>query len=102
MPEGWASSVLPDFLLVSLKRHLGFVTLNTYRPWTRAVHGHRSGAGYTLPPPLCPPYPMQVPEGVDWAALNTNAMSKYNVEISGGLGPTAGKVRAWREADGSA
>lgn len=45
---------------------------------------------------------MQVPEGVDWAALNTNAMSKYNVEISGGLGPTAGKVRAWREADGSA
>lgn len=36
----------------------------------------------------------QVPEGVDWAAVVKNAMDKYNVEIAGGLGPTAGKV--WR------
>jgi hypothetical protein len=35
-----------------------------------------------------------VPEGVDWAALCKNAMDKYNLEIAGGLGPTAGKV--WR------
>ena len=37
---------------------------------------------------------MQVPEGVDWAAVNANAMSKYSVEIAGGLGGTVGK--AWR------
>ena len=37
---------------------------------------------------------IQVPEGVDWAAVVKNAMDKYNVEIAGGLGPTAGKV--WR------
>jgi alanine-glyoxylate transaminase/serine-glyoxylate transaminase/serine-pyruvate transaminase len=37
---------------------------------------------------------IKVPEGVDWAALIKNAMDKYNVEISGGLGGTAGKV--WR------
>lgn len=36
----------------------------------------------------------QVPEGVDWAAVVKNAMDKYNVEIAGGLGPTAGRV--WR------
>jgi alanine-glyoxylate transaminase/serine-glyoxylate transaminase/serine-pyruvate transaminase len=34
---------------------------------------------------------VQVPEGVDWAAVCKNAMDKYNVEIAGGLGPTAGK-----------
>ncbi|EIE23124.1 alanine-glyoxylate transaminase [Coccomyxa subellipsoidea C-169] len=37
---------------------------------------------------------IKVPEGVDWAAVVKNAMEKYNVEIAGGLGPTAGKV--WR------
>ncbi len=36
----------------------------------------------------------QVPEGVDFMALIQNAMDVYNVEISGGLGPSAGKV--WR------
>ena len=36
----------------------------------------------------------QVPDGVDWAALCKNAMDKFNVEIAGGLGPTAGKI--WR------
>lgn len=36
----------------------------------------------------------QVPQGVDPVALNNHAMSKYNVEIAGGLGPTVGKV--WR------
>ncbi|KAL4438458.1 hypothetical protein ABPG77_000106 [Micractinium sp. CCAP 211/92] len=35
-----------------------------------------------------------VPEGVDWAALAKHAMERYSVEISGGLGPTAGRV--WR------
>ena len=35
---------------------------------------------------------MQVPEGIDWAAVSKNAMDKYNVEIAGGLGPTAGKI----------
>ena len=39
-------------------------------------------------------FSVQVPEGVDWAALIKNAMDKYSVEISGGLGGTAGKV--WR------
>ncbi|CAL8465427.1 g4963 [Coccomyxa elongata] len=37
---------------------------------------------------------IKVPEGVDWAAVVKNAMDKYNVEIAGGLGPTAGRV--WR------
>lgn len=37
---------------------------------------------------------IKVPEGVDWAAVTKNAMDKYNLEIAGGLGPTAGKV--WR------
>lgn len=37
---------------------------------------------------------MQVPEGVDFMALIKNAMDVYNVEISGGLGPSVGKV--WR------
>ena len=37
---------------------------------------------------------VQVPEGVDWAAVVKNAMDKYSLEISGGLGGTAGKV--WR------
>eukprot|EP00879_Flechtneria_rotunda_P027726 GHRR01029715.1.p1 GENE.GHRR01029715.1~~GHRR01029715.1.p1 ORF type:complete len:219 (+),score=76.37 GHRR01029715.1:723-1379(+) len=37
---------------------------------------------------------IQVPEGVDWAAIVKNAMDKYQLEIAGGLGPTAGKV--WR------
>jgi alanine-glyoxylate transaminase/serine-glyoxylate transaminase/serine-pyruvate transaminase len=36
----------------------------------------------------------QVPEGVDWLALNKFAMGKYNVELAGGLGPTLGKC--WR------
>ena len=35
-----------------------------------------------------------MPEGIDWAALIKNAMDVYNVEIAGGLGPSAGKV--WR------
>ena len=33
-----------------------------------------------------------LPEGTDAMALIKNAMDKYNVEISGGLGPTLGKV----------
>lgn len=37
---------------------------------------------------------LQVPDGVDWAAVVKNAMEKSSVEIAGGLGPTAGKV--WR------
>ena len=37
---------------------------------------------------------VQVPEGVDWAAVVKNAMDTYSVEIAGGLGPTVGKV--WR------
>jgi hypothetical protein len=34
---------------------------------------------------------LQVPEGVDPAALIKNAMDKYELEIAGGLGPSAGK-----------
>ncbi|KAK9796979.1 hypothetical protein WJX73_006302 [Symbiochloris irregularis] len=37
---------------------------------------------------------IKVPEGVDWAAVVKNAMDTFNVEIAGGLGPTAGKC--WR------
>jgi alanine-glyoxylate transaminase/serine-glyoxylate transaminase/serine-pyruvate transaminase len=37
---------------------------------------------------------IEVPKGVDWAAVVKNAMDKYQLEIAGGLGPTAGKV--WR------
>eukprot|EP00201_Polytomella_parva_P022457 CAMPEP_0175040986 /NCGR_PEP_ID=MMETSP0052_2-20121109/1630_1 /TAXON_ID=51329 ORGANISM="Polytomella parva, Strain SAG 63-3" /NCGR_SAMPLE_ID=MMETSP0052_2 /ASSEMBLY_ACC=CAM_ASM_000194 /LENGTH=401 /DNA_ID=CAMNT_0016303383 /DNA_START=57 /DNA_END=1262 /DNA_ORIENTATION=- len=37
---------------------------------------------------------VKVPEGVDWAALIKNAMDTYSVELSGGLGPSVGKV--WR------
>lgn len=35
-----------------------------------------------------------VPEGVDAAKLSAHAMQRFSVEISGGLGPLAGKV--WR------
>ena len=34
---------------------------------------------------------VQVPEGVDVPALIKNAMDKYELEIAGGLGPTAGE-----------
>lgn len=37
---------------------------------------------------------IKVPAGVDWAALSKHALERYNVEVSGGLGPTVGKV--WR------
>mmetsp|Transcript_39370 Transcript_39370/g.47736 ORF Transcript_39370/g.47736 Transcript_39370/m.47736 type:complete len:422 (+) Transcript_39370:79-1344(+) len=37
---------------------------------------------------------IKVPEGVDWAAVCKYAMDTYNLEIAGGLGPSAGKV--WR------
>jgi len=37
---------------------------------------------------------VKVPEGVDWKDVSGHMMSKYKIEISGGLGPTAGKV--WR------
>lgn len=43
---------------------------------------------------LCTVNTIKVPAGVDWAGVVKNAMDKYNVEIAGGLGPTAGKV--WR------
>ena len=39
-------------------------------------------------------YSAQVPEGIDWMAVNTHCMERYSVEIAGGLGPSAGKV--WR------
>lgn len=35
-----------------------------------------------------------MPAGVDWAALSKHALDVYNVEVSGGLGPTVGAV--WR------
>jgi len=35
-----------------------------------------------------------VPEGIDWLKLNGYVMEKFNLEIAGGLGPSAGKV--WR------
>lgn len=37
---------------------------------------------------------VKVPAGVDWKAVSTYVMEKYSLEISGGLGPTAGQV--WR------
>ena len=37
---------------------------------------------------------VKVPEGVDWKDVTTHMMSKHKIEMSGGLGPTAGKV--WR------
>ncbi|KAK7070695.1 hypothetical protein SK128_028574 [Halocaridina rubra] len=37
---------------------------------------------------------IKVPEGLDWMKVVKYFMSKYMVEISGGLGPSAGKV--WR------
>ncbi|XP_055379923.1 alanine--glyoxylate aminotransferase-like isoform X2 [Condylostylus longicornis] len=37
---------------------------------------------------------IKVPEGVDWTKVSDYAMNKYKLEISGGLGPTKGKV--WR------
>lgn len=44
---------------------------------------------------------LQVPEGVDWAALVKNAMDTYSVEIAGGLGPTVGKVsQIWQQTSG--
>ncbi|RXG59187.1 Serine--pyruvate aminotransferase, mitochondrial [Armadillidium vulgare] len=35
-----------------------------------------------------------VPQGINWKEASEYLMNKYKVEISGGLGPTAGKV--WR------
>jgi len=37
---------------------------------------------------------IKVPDGIDWAAVAGYCMKTHKVEISGGLGPTAGKV--WR------
>lgn len=37
---------------------------------------------------------IKVPAGVDFAALAAHAMATYSLEVSGGLGPSAGKV--WR------
>jgi len=37
---------------------------------------------------------VRVPQGVDWLAVNKQLMARYQVEISGGLGPTAGQI--WR------
>jgi len=37
---------------------------------------------------------VKVPEGVDWKDVASHMMRKHKIEISGGLGPTAGKV--WR------
>jgi len=37
---------------------------------------------------------VKLPEGVDWKDVTTHMMSKHKIEMSGGLGPTAGKV--WR------
>jgi len=37
---------------------------------------------------------VMIPEGVDWKAVSGYLMSNYRVEISGGLGHTAGKI--WR------
>lgn len=33
-----------------------------------------------------------VPEGIDWLKLNGYVMEKFNLEIAGGLGPSAGEV----------
>ena len=54
---------------------------------------HTFIAAYTHLLPKCA-WPLQVPEGVDWAAVVKNAMDTYNLEIAGGLGSTAGKI--WR------
>ena len=35
---------------------------------------------------------VEVPPGVTWTDVTTFLMKKYNLEISGGLGPTVGKV----------
>ncbi|CAI5989290.1 unnamed protein product [Closterium sp. NIES-64] len=37
---------------------------------------------------------VKVPEGVEWTKVTGHLMSKFNLEIAGGLGPTVGKV--WR------
>jgi len=43
---------------------------------------------------LCTVNTIKVPHGVEWAKVIGNAMDKYQCEIAGGLGPSAGKV--WR------
>jgi len=35
---------------------------------------------------------VKVPEGVNWKDVASHMMHKHKIEISGGLGPTAGKV----------
>lgn len=37
---------------------------------------------------------IKVPEGVDWSSVVKRVYEKHGIEISGGLGPTVGKV--WR------
>ncbi|XP_040204857.1 serine--pyruvate aminotransferase isoform X2 [Rana temporaria] len=35
---------------------------------------------------------IRVPDGYEWKDITTHIMRKYNIEITGGLGPSAGKV----------
>ena len=35
-----------------------------------------------------------MPEGVVWSDVTSYMMSKYNLEMAGGLGPTVGKARS--------
>ncbi|CAI9603631.1 unnamed protein product, partial [Staurois parvus] len=35
---------------------------------------------------------IQVPTGYEWKDITTYIMKKYNIEVTGGLGPSAGKV----------
>ena len=83
------------------------VTVNTIKAGRGRARSARAaaGAGSALgggavmarrgahPPMRLHSLPAQVPEGIDWAAVCKNAMDKFNVEIAGGLGPTAGQVR---------
>ncbi len=72
--------------------------------WARHERNHRTlvssfaELGLTLLPPesdrLWTLNAVRVPEGVDEAAVRTQLLEQYNIEIGAGLGPLAGKI--WR------
>ncbi len=69
-----------------------------HRTNAEALWAGLTAMGLTLPVPdaerLPPLTVVQVPDGIDEAAVRAQLLKEYNLEIGGGLGPMQGKV--WR------